>query len=93
MKQFGREADQPVRAYFTGGVTAVLLGWRDATIDIDLEIIPENDRLLRSLPALKENLHINIETRISRTLYSGNAGVGREKSFHISRAPCNLPPL
>jgi len=49
------------RVYLVGGASAVLLGWRTATIDIDLKIIPETDELLRSLPKLKEQLHVNIE--------------------------------
>jgi hypothetical protein len=49
------------RVYLVGGASAVLLGWRDSTVDIDLKIIPESDELLRSMPALKERLHINIE--------------------------------
>lgn len=49
------------RVYLVGGASAVLLGWRNSTIDIDLKIIPETDEILRSLPALKERLHINIE--------------------------------
>jgi hypothetical protein len=49
------------RIYLVGGATSVLLGWRTSTIDIDLKIIPESDEILRSLPALKERLHLNIE--------------------------------
>jgi len=49
------------RVYLVGGASAVLLGWRDSTIDVDLKIIPESDEILRSLPALKERLQINIE--------------------------------
>jgi hypothetical protein len=49
------------RVYLVGGASAVLVGWRDSTIDIDLKIVPESDEILRSLPALKERLHINIE--------------------------------
>jgi hypothetical protein len=49
------------RIYLVGGATAVLLGWRTSTIDIDLKIIPESDEILRSLPELKERLHVNIE--------------------------------
>lgn len=49
------------RVYIVGGASAVLLGWRDSTVDIDLKIVPESDEILRSLPALKERLHINIE--------------------------------
>ena len=47
--------------YLVGGASSVLLGWRTSTIDIDLKIIPESDELLRSLPRLKEQLHLNIE--------------------------------
>lgn len=54
-------AKQPSRVYLVGGACAVLLGWRSATIDIDLKIVPESDELLRSLPRLKEQLHLNIE--------------------------------
>lgn len=49
------------RLYFTGGATAVLLGWRGSTIDVDILLVPDDDRLLRALPELKENLEINVE--------------------------------
>jgi hypothetical protein len=49
------------RVYLTGGASAVLLGWRDTTVDIDLKILPEDDRVLRVIPALKEKLGINVE--------------------------------
>lgn len=49
------------RVYLVGGASAVLLGWRGATIDVDLKIVPESDDLLRSLPRLKEKLRLNIE--------------------------------
>lgn len=57
----GAAGTQPTRVYLVGGTTAVLLGWREATIDIDLKLVPDSDQLLRSLPRLKEQLHINIE--------------------------------
>jgi hypothetical protein len=59
--ELGRVARQPVRIYLTGGATAVLEGWREATIDVDLRLEPEADELLRALPALKESLGVNIE--------------------------------
>ena len=61
MRAFGAEADRATNVYFTGGATAVLHGWRTSTIDVDLKIAPESDRLLRALPRLKEELAINIE--------------------------------
>ena len=57
----GAGAKSPGRVYLVGGATALLLGWRDSTIDIDLKVIPDTDEILRALPALKERLHINIE--------------------------------
>jgi len=61
MKALAAAARTPSRVFLVGGTTAVLLGWRTSTIDVDLKIIPESDELLRSLPALKERLHLNIE--------------------------------
>ncbi|HUP47837.1 MAG TPA: DUF6036 family nucleotidyltransferase, partial [Thermoanaerobaculia bacterium] len=49
------------RIYLTGGSSAVLLEWRASTIDIDLEIRPESEEILRSIPQLKEELEINVE--------------------------------
>lgn len=59
--RFGRVARVRVRIYLTGGATAVLEGWRDSTIDVDLRFEPESDELLRAIPALKESLGVNIE--------------------------------
>lgn len=61
MRALGAEARQEVRVYFTGGVTAVLEGWRPSTLDIDLTLAPDETSLLRSLPRLKETLEVNVE--------------------------------
>lgn len=61
MRALALEGDAPARVYFTGGATAVLVGWRATTIDVDIKILPETDRLLRALPRLKETLEINVE--------------------------------
>ena len=47
--------------YLTDGASAVLLDWRESTVDIDLKFIPDSDDILRPLPALKEQLDINVE--------------------------------
>jgi hypothetical protein len=59
--RLGRAANGRVRIYLTGGASAVLEGWRESTIDVDLRFEPEADELLRELAALKERLAINIE--------------------------------
>jgi hypothetical protein len=61
MKALAVAASSPSRVFLVGGATSVLLGWRSSTIDVDLKLIPETDELLKSLPALKERLQINIE--------------------------------
>jgi hypothetical protein len=60
-RELGNVARGSVRIYLTGGSTAVLEGWRESTIDVDLRFEPEVDELLRALPLLKERLGINIE--------------------------------
>ncbi|HEY3055956.1 MAG TPA: DUF6036 family nucleotidyltransferase [Thermoanaerobaculia bacterium] len=61
MRALGRAARAPARVYLTGGASAVLLDWRASTIDVDLEIKPESDEILRAIPRLKEELEINVE--------------------------------
>lgn len=61
MRRLGRRAASPSRIYLTGGATAVLAGWRESTIDVDLAMVPEQDPLFHALRELKEELSINIE--------------------------------
>lgn len=61
MRAFAREVRDDVRVYFTGGVTAVLMGWRNSTVDVDLRFDPELDVLFRSIPRIKEDLQVNVE--------------------------------
>lgn len=58
MRALGREADAEGVCYLTGGATAVLLGWRDTTIDVDILLEPEPKALLRAVQRLKDELHI-----------------------------------
>jgi len=61
MRALGREAREETTAYLTGGATAVLHGWRATTIDVDLELVPETDELLRAIARLKDELKVNVE--------------------------------
>jgi hypothetical protein len=61
MDALGRAARADARVYLVGGASAVLLEWRSSTIDIDVEIRPESDALLRAIPELKERLQVNVE--------------------------------
>lgn len=59
-RRWGSQTRQPATIYLTGGATAVLHGWRESTIDVDIKLVPDRDEILRLLPALKEELELNI---------------------------------
>ena len=61
MSALAREVREEVRVYLVGGTSAVLLGWRASTMDIDLVMQPERDAVLRAIPGIKERLHLNVE--------------------------------
>jgi hypothetical protein len=61
MKALARSAPKrgSWRVYFVGGGTAVLMGWRDSTIDVDL--YAADDAIFNDVQAIKERLELNIE--------------------------------
>ena len=61
LEALAREATTATAVFLVGGTSAVLVGWRAATIDIDLVMRPESDAMLRAIPSLKERLKINVE--------------------------------
>ncbi len=61
MEALGGSARAKGRVYLTGGATAVLHGWRDSTVDVDIKLVPDRDELLREIPRLKEELDLNVE--------------------------------
>lgn len=61
MQALGRAARADGDCYLTGGATAVLLGWRPTTLDVDIDLAPDQDDVLRALPAIKDDLAVNVE--------------------------------
>ena len=61
MSAIAAEARESGRIYLAGGASAVLEHWRENTVDVDLTISPESDRILRAIPELNERFHINVE--------------------------------
>ncbi|MCK5405995.1 MAG: hypothetical protein KAJ37_01015 [Candidatus Krumholzibacteria bacterium] len=61
MKELARNAPRrgSYRVYFVGGGTAVYLGWRRSSIDVDL--YSDQDVVFRNIQEIKERLNINIE--------------------------------
>ncbi len=60
-RALGQAAGDDAKLYLTGGATAVLEGWRETTVDVDIKLEPESDALLRRIPELKEELELNVE--------------------------------
>jgi hypothetical protein len=84
MRALGRQADAEGACYLTGGATAVLVGWRRSTIDVDVKLVPESDRLLRALQALKEELRINVELAAPDDFIPVSPG-WEERSIFVAR--------
>src|SRR3989442_14598921 len=65
LKQFMQElaaaARSPGKVYFTGGATALLLGFREQTIDVDLKLDPEPKGVFEAIAKLKNTLDVNVE--------------------------------
>jgi hypothetical protein len=61
VRELARSATEDTTIYLTGGATAVLHGWRDSTVDIDLRLEPDSDDLLRRIATVKDDLHVNVE--------------------------------
>jgi hypothetical protein len=61
MRALGREARDEGTCYLVGGATAVLIGWRESTVDVDIELEPQQDSVLRAVARLKNEHQINIE--------------------------------
>ena len=61
MRMLGQRTRARGRVYLVGGACAVWLDWRPTTLDIDLDLDPGLDALLREIPAIKEELHVNVE--------------------------------
>ena len=61
LKELGKGAKGPGRVFLTGGASALLIGWRKTTIDVDLKFSPEPAGIFESIPSLKNSLNINIE--------------------------------
>ena len=49
------------RVYLTGGASAVIVGWRDLTVDVDLKLDPEPKGAFACIARAKEVLDMNVE--------------------------------
>ena len=61
MEELAARATSPGKVYFTGGATALFLGFRDQTIDIDLKLDPEPGGVFEAIALLKNKLDLNVK--------------------------------
>lgn len=61
MQALGSEARDEARIFFTGGATAVLLGWRPLAIDVDLKILPATAALADAIRRQARVLDIELD--------------------------------
>jgi hypothetical protein len=61
MEELGRAATSPGDIYLVGGATAVLIGWRSQTVDVDLKLDPEPGGVFSAIRRLKDELALNVE--------------------------------
>jgi hypothetical protein len=62
LTELGKRGSSGDRIYLTGGTSAVSIGWREFTQDVDLRIeSADSEPLLRAIADLKDRLDVNVE--------------------------------
>ena len=89
MQRLGAAVSLDTRVHLVGGASAVLLGWRDTTIDIDLAVVPESDEVFRAIARLKEEFNVNIEFA-SGAVHPSVARMGDPKPFYSPIHPARF---
>jgi len=84
MEALGRRVKGPGTIYLTGGATALLFGWREKTIDVDIKADPEPLGLFEAIAELKESLDANVELA-SPDLFIPEVPGWRQRSEFIRR--------
>ena len=61
MRALGKAAHSDGRVYLVGGSSAVLVGWRETTLDVDLKLDPEPAGIFEAIALAKQSLNVNVE--------------------------------
>ncbi len=85
LSRLGTESRGPGNVYLTGGATALLLGWRETTLDVDLSMDPEPVGAFEAISTLKDDLQINVELAAPSHFVPELPG-WRERSLFIDAA-------
>src|SRR5439155_20532643 len=85
MRELGAAARSPGKVYLTGGATALLLGFRDQTLDVDVKLDPEPAGAFEAIANLKDRLEVNVEVPPPADFIPAPAD-WRERSRPIARS-------
>ena len=88
MERLGELARGPGQIFLTGGASAVLFGWREMTVDVDLKMLPEPAGVFEAIATLKDELNINVELA-SPDLFIPELPEWRERSKRIATFDVN----
>lgn len=80
----GKSVRGPGQIFLTGGGTALLFGWRQMTVDIDLKAAPEPVGFFEAIAKLKDELDVNVELA-SPDQFIPEVPGWRERSLFIAR--------
>lgn len=83
LKELGRLARGPGKVYLTGGACALIYGWRESTVDLDLRLDPEPRGVFEGIRTLKQCMDVNIELASPSDFIPEVPG-WRERSVFIS---------
>lgn len=84
LKEFGNKIPGEGSIYLTGGATALLHGWREMTVDVDIKADPEPQGYFESIAELKDSFPINIELA-SPELFIPTLPDWKQRSLFIAR--------
>jgi len=84
LETLGRRCRGPGRIYLTGGASALLVGWRSSTLDVDLKLDPEPAGAFEAIAKLKDELDVNVELA-SPDQFIPVPGDWRQRSVFIVR--------
>ena len=61
IRRLGEEATGAGRIYLVGDASAVLIGWRATTVDVDLKLAPKPPGVFEAIARAKTELNMNVE--------------------------------
>ncbi len=89
MRLLGRAARSEGTIYLVGGASAVLVGWRETTVDIDMKLDPEPRGVFEAIARAKEQLKVNVELAAPTTSFQPclDGETGAPSSFAMGQCP------